>query len=93
MACAFSEAPAEGVFSVYGRVTTGRERLTLDHALSLTRISMHGPPVGTNAASELSKSALKKFNSHLGERFCTLLWFKGKKSTTISRIQNKAWSW
>ena len=30
---------------------------------------MHGPPVGTNAASELSKSALKKFNSHLGERF------------------------
>ena len=91
--CAYSEAPAEGVFSVYGRVTQGRERMTLSHALSLTRVSMHGPPPSTPEAAELAGEALRHYKSRLGERFCTLLWFKGKTSTTISKLKQAPWKW
>ena len=91
--CAFSEAPAEGVFSVYQRVTKGRESLTLAHASALTRVSMHGPPVATADSAELAKSALEHFSSHLGERFCTLFWFKEKASATINKQQKLPWNW
>ena len=91
--CAFSEAPAESVFSVYARVTDGRESLTVNHAVCLLRVSMHGPPPSTTAAEELAGTALANFNSHLGERFCTQMWFKGKTSKTIKNQQDKNWKW
>ena len=34
--CAFSEAPAEGIFSVYGHVIEVSEKLTVDNAVRLT---------------------------------------------------------
>ena len=91
--CAFSEAPAEGVFSVYACVTKGRESLTVGNAVALTRVAMHGPSPSTEAAKELARTALTNYNSHLGERFCTQTWFKGKTSKTIKKQQNKKWEW
>ena len=54
--CAYSEAPAEGIFSIYERVSTGRE--TLKNIVGMTRVAAHGPPCGTEAVAELSKQAL-----------------------------------
>ena len=91
--CAFSEAPAESVFSVYARVTEGRERLGIAKAIGLTRVAMQEPPPSTEAAAKLSADALSNYQSHLGERFCTQMWFKGKTSSTIKNLQKKQWKW
>ena len=91
--CAFSEAPAEGVFSVYQRVSKGRKRLTLAHASALTRVSMHGPSVITADSAEMAKAAFEHFSNHLVEIFCTLFWFKGKASATINKQQKLPWNW
>ena len=92
-AAAYSEAPAEGIFSTYARVSTGRPRATHDHLVALTRIAAHGPPVATPAAAELSKDALKNLKSVYGERFCTQTWFQGKTSNTVQALKNKSWDW
>ena len=42
--CAFSEAPAEGIFSIYSRVCKSRPSATVDHLVALTRVAAHGPP-------------------------------------------------
>ena len=39
----FSEAPAESVFSVWSRILTGREALTVGNTIALVRVSMEGP--------------------------------------------------
>ena len=40
--CAFSEAPAKGIFSIMDRVKKGRESLTIKHLVALTRLAAHG---------------------------------------------------
>ena len=90
--CAFSEAPAESVFSVYARVTEGRERLGIAKAIGLTRFAMQEPPPSTETAAKLSADALSNYQSHLGERFCTQM-VKGKTSSTIKNLQEKQWKW
>ena len=92
-ACAFSEAPAEGVFSVYERVSSGRPSMTHNHLVGLTRISSHGPPPATEAARELAKQYLSNYKSKFGERFCTRGWYKGKDSKTIRDVKGKKWDW
>ena len=89
--CAFSEAPAEGIFSIYERVSTGRETLT--NIVGLTRVAAHGPPCGTQAAAELSKQALSHYKSKYGERFCTQFWKPGLTSNTLSKLKAKKWDW
>lgn len=91
--CAFSEAPAEGIFSVMERVKNGRESLTIDHLVALTRLAAHGPPASTEAAANLSQIALRKYKSQYGERFCTNLWVPGKTSKAISKLQSEQWDW
>ena len=53
--CAFSEAPAEGIFSIYERVSSGRE--TLNNIVGMTRVAAHGPPCGTEAAAQLKQTS------------------------------------
>ena len=89
--CAFSEAPAEGIFSIYERVSTGRETLT--NIVGLTRVAAHGPPCGTQAAAELSKQALSHYKSKYGERFCTQFWKPELTSNTLSKLKAKKWDW
>ena len=46
-ATSFSEAPAEGVFSVWERVTAGKGSMKLSHANALLRVSKEGPSAGS----------------------------------------------
>ena len=89
--CAYSEAPAEGIFSIYERVSTGRETLT--NIVGLTRVAAHGPPCATEAAAELSKQALSHYKSRFGERFCTRFGQPGFTSNTIKSLKDKKWNW
>lgn len=75
---AFSEAPTEGIFSIYSRVSQERASATTQHLTGLTRVAAHGPPVATEAAVNLAADALKNFKSKFGERFCTRNWGQGK---------------
>ena len=90
---AFSEAPAEGIFSIMDRVKKGRESLTIKHLVALTRLAAHGPPASTEAAAHLAHQALKNYKSQYGERFCTMFWVPGKSSSIISQLQSKEWDW
>ena len=89
--CAFSEAPAEGIFSIYERVSSGRE--TLNNIVGMTRVAAHGPPCGTEAATQLSKQALSNYKSRYGERFCSRSWKAGLTSNTIAKLKAKKWDW
>ena len=91
--CAFSEAPAEGIFSVYENITNGRESLTIEHAVALARIAVHGPSPAVADSAKFAEAAMKNFKSKLGERFCTLLWKPGYTSKTLKNLQNKVWDW
>ena len=87
--CAFSEAPAEGIFSVYENITNGRESLTIEHAVALVRIAVHGPPPAIADFAKFAEAAMKNFKSKWGKRFCTLLWKPGYTSKTLKNLHNK----
>ena len=91
--CAYSEAPAESIFSTYARVTEGRESLTIANAVALTRVACHGPPIATSEARHFADEVFKNSPSGYGSRFCTHLWFKGAKSKVMKKIQSKKWEW
>ena len=84
---------AEGIFSIYGRVSKGRQGTTIDHLVALTRLAAHGPPAATSKASKLAGEAMKNFHSTYCERFCTKSWFKGNISKTVNDLQSKKWNW
>ena len=85
---AFSEAPAEGVFSVWERVISGRESMTLAHANALLRVSKEGPPAGSKLAYKVSKKAIDLWPSSQDERFTTKLWFSGLTEKPIRKIMD-----
>ena len=91
--CSYSEAPAEGIFSVLSRVSNWTESATIEHLVALTRIAVHGPPASTEASAKLAEEAMKHFTSQYGERFCSKLWCPGKTSSTISTFKAKEWNW
>ena len=86
----FSEAPAESVFSVWSRILTGREALTVGNTIALVRVSMEGPEASTKDSLNLSKRALAKWHiySKHGERFTTCNWKPGVISKSVAKIQN-----
>ena len=82
----FSEAPAEGVFSVIENVLGGRESLELDSIEALTRVALEGPGVATMEGYDLSKEALELWGGK-GERFTTQHWWPGMKQKSMLEIQ------
>ncbi len=84
----YSEAPAESVFSVWERVSAGRSSLSIENTIALTRVAMEGPVASTKDSFELSKAALEKWPSHLGERCTTAGWIPEVISKTVSKIQS-----
>ena len=83
----FSEAPAEGVFSVIERVMEGRSCLELNVVEAITRVVLEGPAVATTEGYNLSKEALSKWNDGKGEHFTTEKWMKGMQSKGIAECQ------
>ena len=86
----FSEAPAESVFSVWARIMTGRESLSVGNTIALVRVAMEGPEASTKDSLNLSKRALNNWDiySHHGERFTTHKWKPGVISKSVAKIQN-----
>ena len=74
---------------------TGRERLNLADAVSLTRIALHGPPPATSDSAKLAENALQNYSSKYGERYCTLNWRPGPgvTSSTVKKVESKSWDW
>ena len=89
--CAFSETPAESIFSTYARVTGAREPMIIKHAVALTGIACHVPPVVTPEASALAEEALEQYTSIHGASFCTHMWFKGATSEVFRKIRSQKW--
>ena len=89
--CAFTEAPAEGIFSIYSSVIEGKERLTVSNAVALTRVSLHGPPPATEESARLSEAAMRNYGSQHGERYCTTLWRPGMTSNVVKKVMAKKW--
>ena len=88
--CLLSEAPAEGIFNIYNRVITGKERLTVGNAVALTRVAVHGPPPATPDSAEISKAAMTKYSSKFGERYCTVHWRPGVTSSILMKIESQS---
>lgn len=86
-ATCYSEAPAEGVFSVIERILNDRENINLDALESQTRVSLEGPGVATMDGYNLSKEALKLWDKGKGERFTTEHWIPGLKQKSMIQIQ------
>ena len=53
------------VFSVYGNVLEGRERLTVTNSVMLTRVTLHGPPSATEESATLAKEAMDNYHQHV----------------------------
>ena len=83
--CAFSEASAETVFSVYGRVIEGRGSISISNAVGLTRIALQ------LLQKRLTEEALDRYPSKYKARFCTHMWFKGATSKVIKKVQAREW--
>ena len=64
-----------------------RESLSIGQSISLVQVSVEGPGAATSEAYSLSKTALDKWPSHLGERYCTQGWQSGMVSTAVSKLQ------
>ena len=85
----WSEAPAEGVFSILGYIVEQRASLTVNHMTKLCRVVKEGPPPGTKKASDLAKRAMCKWPSLHGSRFTTNSYMHGITSSTVSTAMNK----
>ena len=83
----YSEAPAEGIFSVIENILKGRECLGLGLAEALTRVALEGPGVATMSGYDISKQALQLWKGSYGERFTTVNWMKGMKQKAMIDIQ------
>ena len=85
----FSEAPAESVFSVWERITKGRESLSIGHTISLVRVAMEGPAASTKDSLNLSKRTLNNWPGKFGERFTTVNWKPDIISKAVAKIQKE----
>ena len=84
----FSEAPVEGVFSVWETVISGRDSMTLGQTNALLRVSKEGPPAGSKSPYKVSQKALELWPSSQGERFTKKLWLRGLTEKPVRKIMN-----
>lgn len=89
----YSEAPAESFFSEWKFITDHRPSLGFDMIVALIRIRTEGPGVGTQESHDLVRKALRLSKSHLGERFTTQNWHKGRVPLYVQNVLDKKWVW
>ena len=78
----WSEAPAEGIFSILSYIIENKPNLTFKHMLSLCRIVQEGPSPGSTSAINMTVKCLAKQPSSAGPsgRFLTQKWLHGLTS-------------
>ena len=86
---AWSEAPAEGIFSILQNICDHKSSIKLSNLTKLCRIVKEGPPPGSKDASYMTKQSINKWPSVYGARFTTSDFMKGTTSPTEAAILNK----
>lgn len=61
----WSEAPAEGIFSILSYIVEHKPRLTVKHMFELCRIVKEAPAPATKAAVDISKKAINKWQEEV----------------------------
>ena len=85
----WSEAPAEGIFSILAHIVEHRPSLTPRHLAKISRIVKEGPAPGTKKAEALTKKALRRWPSQHGRRFTTNSFMHGITSSTVTAALDK----
>ena len=86
----WSEAPAEGIFSILAYITENRASLTPSHLTKICRVVKEGPNPGTLKAAALTKRALEKWPSEHGSRFTSNSYMPGMTSSTVADVMKKS---
>ena len=84
---AWSEAPAESIFSVFKMVLQGRQSLSVGHTVALCRLVTNGPDPATVEAEELMKTAADEYPARNGLEFTTQSWQIRFISKLISQLK------
>ena len=82
----WSEAPAEGIFSILAYITENRASLTPRHLSKLCRVIKEGPKPGSNFANSIVKDCIRDWPSAFGPRFTTNDYMKKITSSTVAKI-------
>ena len=90
----WSEAPAEGVFSILSYIIEHKPSLSVDHIIMLCRIVKEGPPPATIPAVALTKRALGNWQSSSSSaksHFVSQKYMIKMTSTTVQKcLENKS---
>ena len=84
----WSEAPAEGFFSILQTIVDHKTAIKLSNLTKLCRIVKEGPKPGTNKASEIRNKSMSEWPSRYGLKFATNSFMKRTTSATVSKILN-----
>ena len=85
----WSEAPAEGIFSILNYIIEHKPSLSVKHMIQLSRVVKEGPSPGTRRAENLTRRALSHWPSSYGARFTTNSYIHGVTSSTVAKVMNK----
>ena len=87
---AWSEAPAEGVFSILGRIVETKPSLKVSHITKLCRVVREGPSPASKDAINITKTSIDKWPGKFGRgtRFTTNKYIKGMTSSTVASVLN-----
>ena len=96
----WSEAPAEGFFSILQTIVDHKTAIKLSNLSKLCRLVKEGPQPGKNdkastirhqksdKASEITKKSMSEWPSRYGLKFATNSFMKRTTSATVSKILN-----
>ena len=85
----WSEAPAEGIFSILNYIIEHKPSHSVKHMIQLSRVVKEGPSPGTRRAENLTRRALSHWPSSYGARFTTNSYIHGFTSSTVAKVMNK----
>ena len=83
---AWSEAPAEGIFSIMQNICDHKNSIKLSNLTKLCRIIKEGPPPGSQLASWIIQNSIDKWPSIHGPRFTSNNFIKRTTSAAVVNI-------
>lgn len=85
---AWSEAPAEGIFSIMQNICDHKNSIKLSNLTKLCRIIKEGPPPGSQPASWIIQNSIEKWPSIHGPRFTSNNFIKRTTSASVAKVLN-----
>ena len=84
----WSEAPAEGIFSILQTIVDHKTAIQLKNLTKLCRIIKEDPKPGSKHAEDITTLSMSKRPSKWGPKFRTNSFMRRTTSTTVSNILN-----